>query len=160
MFLSTHVAAGAAVYLAVRDRRWYVKYPVVLLGGFISHYVLDSVISYHEMPLDTWWGLSLLAFQIVCLMAIWYTAADRAQIRWQVFWPPEILSGLWAWLSWDWEWIFGIHWLHLEACRNWAPRYFSRCSPEPLTVLWEVAILALLTAYLTRWGIIKLDSTP
>ena len=55
-----------------------------------------------------------------------------------------LLSGLWAWLSWDWERIAGVSFAH-GACQTWAPRYFSECSQCKWTALWEVAIILGLT---------------
>ena len=55
-----------------------------------------------------------------------------------------LLSGLWAWLSWDWERVSGVAWAH-AACTTWAPRYFHECSDRPLTALWEVALILGMT---------------
>jgi hypothetical protein len=55
-----------------------------------------------------------------------------------------LASGLWAWLSWDWERIAGFSWAH-AACTSWAPRYFSECSQNPWTAMWEVALIVGLT---------------
>jgi hypothetical protein len=54
-----------------------------------------------------------------------------------------LLSGLWAWLSWDWERL-GVSFAH-GACQTWAPRYFSECSQNGWTALWEVALIVGLT---------------
>lgn len=55
-----------------------------------------------------------------------------------------LLSGLWAWLSWDWERLAGVSWAH-AASSSWAPRYFSECSQNAWTALWEVALILMLT---------------
>jgi len=55
-----------------------------------------------------------------------------------------LASGLWAWLSWDWERIAGVSFAH-GASQTWAPRYFSECSDEPWTALWEVGLIVGLT---------------
>lgn len=55
-----------------------------------------------------------------------------------------LLSGLWAWLSWDWERMFNVSFAH-SACTSWAPRYFSECSQNGWTALWEVGLIVGLT---------------
>jgi hypothetical protein len=67
-----------------------------------------------------------------------------------------LLSGLWAWLSWDWERIAGVSWAH-AACTSWAPRYFSECSQNPWTSLWEVAIIIGLTILIVGRELGKTD---
>lgn len=54
-----------------------------------------------------------------------------------------LASGLWAWLSWDFERL-GVSFAH-GAASSWAPRFFSECSQNAWTALWEVALIVMLT---------------
>ncbi len=142
MLAATHMMAGTAIYRLAEGKPWHLRWPAVIAGGFASHYILDSVASYHRLPGGSWITVGLVAVQVAAVWALWYTSAVRAKRTWQIVVPPELLAGLWAWLSWDWERIVGWNHLHLDSCQTWAPRYFSECSANPWTALWEVGLVA------------------
>ncbi len=150
MLAGTHILVGAAIYRLAENKPGWVKVPAVLFGGFASHYLLDSVASYHRLG-DNWYDLALTGVQIAAVTITWLTGALEAK-GWQIFAPPMLLSGLWAWLSWDWERVFRLTWLHLDSCKTWAPRFFSECSSNPWTALWEVGLVVGLASLLWRYN--------
>ena len=143
---------GAAIYRLAEQKPLWLRIPLVITGGFVSHYILDSVASYHKSFPDTWYGGVLLLIQMIAVLILWFTSAAKVKHTWQMIMPPELLAGLWAWLSWDWERIVGSNWLHLDSCKTWAPRFFSECSSNPWTALWEVALVVGLTILVTTYS--------
>ena len=114
MWASSHVAVGVAIYEGVKDKPRWVKWPVVVVGGFISHWLLDSIGVYHD--LDTPFAKLIAALAGCCIALLWWLSSRQYQ-GWQKILPPPMISGAIAWLIWDYEWIFPLgdnRWLHFE----------------------------------------------
>lgn len=138
MLAGTHILTGAAIYRLSEGKPWWIRWPAVIGGGFLSHYMLDSMASYHDM--NAWFHWPMCGF-----VAIQAFAVGTILLDWRA-----LASGLWAWLSWDWERLAGVNILH-GGCSSWAPRYFSECSSNPWTGLWEVALVLGLAILVWRW---------
>lgn len=153
MLAGTHIVVGAGIYQLVERKPRWMRWVAVIAGGFFSHYVLDSMTTYHSVygsrlwPWDNnWWPWHNVAYidvQIVAVFAIWFIGALEAR-GWKRLLPPMFLSGLWAWLCWDGERIFGVTWLHVQSIQTWAPRALSGFSRNPWTGLWEVGLVVAL----------------
>ncbi len=137
MLAGTHILAGAAIYRLAEDKPAWVRWPCVIGGGFLSHYVLDSVASYHSIYAHNWYNVAYIAIQAF--------AVGTILLDWRA-----LLAGAWAWLSWDWERVAGVNILH-GGSSTWAPRYFSECSSNPWTGLWEVALVLGLAILAVKW---------
>jgi hypothetical protein len=110
MWVGAHLLAGATVYEVVRRKPLWAKVSLALAGGFVSHWVLDEIGAYHGLHGPWWyWGI-LIGVHVLAVSAI------VRKGRWY------LLSGLWAWLCWDFEWILGSQgrWIHLSGI---FPRY-------------------------------------
>lgn len=155
MLGGTHIVVGGWIYRAAEGRPWWVRWPAVALGGFASHYFLDSIATYHSVygtelwPWDNhwwpWYNVAFIIVQILAVCAVWSIGGFEGK-GWKAVMPPMLLSGLWAWLSWDAERFMGSTWLHVEAAQTWAPRALSAFSRNPWTGLWEVGLVLGLIA--------------
>ena len=160
MLAGSHILAGAAIYRLAEDKPWWVRWPAVVGGGFMSHFVLDSMTTYHMvygtkgMPWDnTWWPACNVAYILVQAFAVsilWGATAAEGKTKLTMILPPALLSGLWAWLCWDAEYFIGSHWLHLTSATSWAPRLIHDASHNPWTGLWEVGLVVGLLALIWR----------
>ncbi len=140
MLAGTHIVVGACIYRVVEDRPWWLRWPAVVVGGFASHFFLDSIATYHSVygtrlwPWDNhWWpwhNIAFIALQIAAVGAVWLFGALDAK-GWRAVMPPMLLAGLWAWLCWDSERFFGSTWLHVESSLTWAPRALSASAEAP-----------------------------
>ena len=137
MLIATHFLFGTAIYKLSNGLPNWIRILLILVGGFVSHFMLDSLSVYHEFDPTTILGIELTIIQILAIGLMWFSTG-----KW-LSW--KILAGLWAFLCWDFEWILPRHYLHLEAVNSWAPRAFAHGATNIYTVLWEVCIIVGLT---------------
>ena len=159
MLAGTHVVAGAWIYRVAEGKPWWVRWPAVVMGGFASHYFLDSIATYHSVygtrlwPWDNhwwpWYNEAFISVQILAVCAVWIIGGVDGK-GWRAIMPPLLLSGLWAWLCWDAERFFGVTWLHVQSAQTWAPRALEAFSRNPWTGLWEVGLVVWLIALTWR----------
>ena len=107
MWASSHVAIGVAIYEGVKDKPRWVKWPTVAVGGFISHWLLDSIPIHHD--LDTPFAKSVAVLTGCSIALLWWLSSRKYQ-GWQRILPPPMIAGAIAWLIWDYEWIFPLGW--------------------------------------------------
>lgn len=155
MLVGTHILAGVALW-ELSPRKLWMKIPVVVGGGYLSHYVLDSMATYQRLRGDEWAFIYSL-IQALAVLIAWWVVIHRAKHRWDSIFPPAMLSGLWAFLCWDYERVLldknYIHWAY-----SFQPRYLGDCSANPWTGLWEVALVAGLLVMLVGDGGLYLSS--
>ncbi len=159
MLAGTHIVFGAAIYRLAESKPWWIRWPAVVAGGFGSHYLLDSITTYHSVygsrfwPWDNhwwpWYNIALIAVQVLAVCMVWLIGALEGR-SWSIIRPTMLLSGLWAWLSWDWERMFGVGWLHVGSAQTWAPRP-AEWSRNPWTALWEVGLVLVLVVLISKW---------
>jgi hypothetical protein len=104
MFAGSHFLGGAGIDRLAEGKPAWIKWPAVIGGGFLSHYVLDSVACYHAMTAQTWENAVLADVQIAAVAS--YLVSCALTREWK-----GIASGFWAWMSWDWERVFDVNWL-------------------------------------------------
>ena len=76
MLAGTHLLAGIAIW-EFSPGPWWVRVPVSLVGGYVSHYVLDSVSSYHQSWPDSWGDVALVWAQMACVAIVIAAIAAR-----------------------------------------------------------------------------------
>lgn len=140
MWASSHVAVGIAIYEGVKDRPRWVKWPVVVAGGFISHWLLDSIPIYHDI--DTPLAKSVAVTAGCCIALLWWLSS-RQYHGWQRILSPQMIAGAIAWLIWDYEWIFPLGWhryLHFKLL-SWTAAGMVR-PPVDHSVLIELLLIS------------------
>lgn len=93
MWMTTHIAFGTTIYDSIRHERKWLRWVLLVVGGFLSHWLLDSTAIYHFFTWDTWWDYFFVAWQGIGLL--W--------LLWWCGWK-QVLLGIIAWLTWDIEW--------------------------------------------------------
>jgi hypothetical protein len=95
MWMTTHIATGAVIYDSTWGEKKWLRWLLIVLGGFVSHWLLDSTAVYHYFTWDNWWDYAFVGWQAIGLI-------------WLLLWCSwrQILAGFIAWLSWDIEWLF------------------------------------------------------
>jgi hypothetical protein len=146
--------AGGAMW-KFSPRKWWLKIPAVICGGYLSHYMLDSMSTYQRLRGDNW-ALIYTLIQVVAALVAWWVVAHQAKYRWDAICPPAMLSGLWAFGCWDWERALGKNYIHWAF--NWMPRYLGDCSSNPWTGFWEVALVVGLLVMIVGDGGLYLPS--
>ena len=130
MWAASHVTIGAVIYESVEDEPRWLKWPLVVIGGFISHWLLDSVGVYHDLDELKWYNLLFILFNVIVIIGLWWLAARRYSSLLYKILPPHILAGLIAWFIWDLEWVMPSWWPNVHdyfVSRTWSG---SRTDPE------------------------------
>jgi len=109
MWLASHVIAGAWIYDSVRNERVWLRWLLVVVAGFLTHWLLDSVPVVHTLEIlpPQWLGL-VLFWNFGAVAGLWYLCVLRKRGLRKLMPPNHILAGLVAWLIWDIEHLFGI----------------------------------------------------
>lgn len=134
--LAGHIVLGAATYKAVEDKPAWLRWLLLIPAGFTTHWILDSVIAYHDYSLQHWYDWLILAINILAVYFLFSTLVvkrGRQSLG-------AVISGLWFWLCWDWEWLFSGRFLHL----NDSPilsRYFPAQSLNPWSGMLEICFV-------------------
>jgi hypothetical protein len=76
MLAGTHLLAGVAIY-EFSPGPWWLRLPLVGVGGYASHYLLDSAASYHRCWPDSWGDVGLLWVQAACVSVVLGVMAYR-----------------------------------------------------------------------------------
>ena len=69
MLASTHILAGVALW-EFSPGPWWLRLPLMGVGGYVSHYLLDSAASYHRCWPDSWYDVGLVMVQAFCLSMV------------------------------------------------------------------------------------------
>jgi hypothetical protein len=67
MLAGTHVLTGIAIW-EFSPGPWWVRIPLAAVGGYVSHYLLDSAASYHRC--DSLGDVGLLWVQMACVSVV------------------------------------------------------------------------------------------
>ena len=78
MLAGTHILAGIAIW-EFSPGPWWARLPVAAVGGYVSHYILDSVASYHRC--DSWADVGLIWVQMACCAVVIGAMASRRRAR-------------------------------------------------------------------------------
>jgi hypothetical protein len=128
----------------------WLRWPLALTGGFLSHWVLDGLSIFHRFQSLNAWSIGAISVQAIAItfafMVLW---ANRQIV-------PYLISGLWAWLSWDWEhaYIALLHkpyaceFLHCQAAQIGLFPRSIRVTPEWTTLI-EMLLVVIFTATIT-----------
>ena len=137
MWASTHIAAGTLVYDATWGEKRWLRWALIVFGGFATHWLLDSTAVYHFFTWHNWWDYAFAAGQV---------AAFGVLVAWCG--PRQLVAGIIAWLSWDIEWVFRYFgWLGQEGFLH---RYLLATSSsgqhftEPVSAALEATLLVAL----------------
>jgi hypothetical protein len=76
MLLGTHVLTGIFLW-EFSPGPWWVRIPLSGVGGYVSHYLLDSAASYHQSWPDSWGDVALIWVQMTCIGAVLGVMAYR-----------------------------------------------------------------------------------
>ena len=146
MWIASHVGVGSLIHEAVKDEPKWAKWSVVIAGGFVSHWVLDEISTYHTISLQHWYDILFIALNTVSVALMWWSSGRGLTGRARLL-PPQFLAGLIAWLIWDWEWFAGSHgrWMHL----NWFPRYVSDIYKLDSSAI-QVSLIVMLTVVVVK----------
>jgi hypothetical protein len=66
MLAGTHILCGVAIW-EFSPGPWWVRIPLAAVGGYVSHYLLDSAASYHQCWPDSWADVALVWVQMACV---------------------------------------------------------------------------------------------
>ena len=66
MLAGTHILIGVLIW-EMSPGPWWVRVPLSVAGGYVSHYVLDSVATYHDCWPDSWVDVALVWVQMGCV---------------------------------------------------------------------------------------------
>jgi hypothetical protein len=80
MLAGTHIVCGIAIYEATERLGW-LRLPLVLGGGYVSHYLLDSAASYHQSWPDSLVDVGLLWVQMACVAIVIGAIVARRRAR-------------------------------------------------------------------------------
>lgn len=80
MLAGTHILIGVLIW-EMSPGPWWVRVPLSVAGGYVSHYVLDSVATYHDCWPDSWWDVGLVWVQMACVGVVIGTIAARRRER-------------------------------------------------------------------------------
>jgi len=69
MLAGTHLLAGVCIW-EFSPGPWWVRIPMAAVGGYVSHYVLDSAASYHKCWPDSWYDVALIFVQMACVAIV------------------------------------------------------------------------------------------
>jgi hypothetical protein len=150
MWIASHVGVGSLIYEAVKDEPKWAKWSMVVAGGFVSHWMLDEIGTYHVISLQHWYDILFIAVNTISVCLMWWVSG-RGLTGWARLLPPQFLSGLIAWLIWDWEWLAGSHgyWIHHAQVNNAFPRY-ARDVYQLSSVTIQLCLIALLTMVVVK----------
>ena len=133
MWASSHVGIGIAIYEGVKDRPRWVKWPIVVVGGFTSHWLLDSIGIYHDVYIP-------FAVLTGCSIALLWWLSSRLYEGWQRILPPHMIAGGIFWLIWDFEWLLPFangYWIHHPLLgMTWMGR-----RPDPQSTILELLLI-------------------
>jgi hypothetical protein len=76
MLAGTHIVCGIFLW-EMSPGPWWVRIPLVAVGGYVSHYLLDSAASYHQSWPDSWADVAILWVQMVCVSVVIGTIAGK-----------------------------------------------------------------------------------
>ena len=151
MWLFAHMVSGALAWECLKDEKKWIIWLLLPIQWFFWHWILDLARAdiYHNVFHLSAWNIFFWIFNFVGILAlIWFSGRRRK--GWRKIFSPHILSGLGAWLIWDWEWIVyklggGYpHFLH-EHLLNLDPT-----NPWSAVILECVAVFALMLAAAPR----------
>jgi hypothetical protein len=150
MWIASHIGVGSLIYEAVKDEPKWAKWSLVVAGGFVSHWVLDEIGTYHVVSLQHWYDILFIAVNAVSVGLMWWASGRGLTGRARLL-PPQFLAGLIAWLIWDWEWLAGSqgHWIHHAQVNDAFPRYV-RDVYQLSSVTIQLCLIALLTAVVVK----------
>ena len=114
MWAASHVTIGAVIYESVEDEPRWLKWPLVVIGGFVSHWLLDSVGVYHDLSDLRWYDVLFIFFNVVAIIGLWLLAGRRFSGLYYKILPPHMLAGLLAWFMWDLEWVMPSWWPNIH----------------------------------------------
>jgi hypothetical protein len=69
MLAGTHILSGIAIW-EFSPGPWWARIPLAAVGGYVSHYLLDSAASYHQSWPDSWGDVGLLWVQMACVSVV------------------------------------------------------------------------------------------
>jgi len=69
MLAGTHILSGIAIW-EFSPGPWWLRLPLVGIGGYVSHYLLDSAASYHRCWPDSWADVAILWVQMACVAIV------------------------------------------------------------------------------------------
>jgi len=109
VWLASHICMGAVLYEGTKAERKWLCWLLVCIGGFVSHWLLDSVPVVHTLEIlpKPWLGL-ILFWNFAAVAGLWWLCTLRKRRFRKLIPPNHILAGLVAWLIWDIEHLFGI----------------------------------------------------
>ncbi len=149
MWIASHVGVGSLIYEAVKNEPKWAKWSVVVAGGFVSHWVLDEIGTYHALGLYHSYDILFIALNAVSMSLMWWSSGRGLTGRARVL-PPQFLAGLIAWLIWDWEWFAGSQgrWIHLSGI---FPRYVRDVYTLDSSIIQVLLIVMLTVAVVKPW---------
>jgi hypothetical protein len=147
MWIASHVGVGSLIYETVKDEPKWAKWSVVVAGGFVSHWVLDEVSTYHTLSFNHWYDIMFIALNAVSVSLIWWSSGRGLTGRARLL-PPQFLAGLIAWLIWDWEWFAGSQgrWIHLSGI---FPRYVRDVYALDSSYI-QISLITMLTVVVVK----------
>jgi hypothetical protein len=80
MLAGTHILCGVAIW-EFSPGPWWLRLPLVGIGGYVSHYLLDSAASYHRCWPDSWGDVAILWVQMCCVAIVIAAIVARRRAR-------------------------------------------------------------------------------
>lgn len=111
MWLASHFASGVLLRDSLKGERKAIRWPLIVLGAFVFHWLFDSTNVAHILQQMAWWQQAIIiSWNFLWLGTICYRCRRRK--HW-----GYILAGLIGWLIWDIEWLVpglagGAGWIH------------------------------------------------
>lgn len=134
--IAGHPVLGAVTYKALGDRPVWLKWLLVIPAGFVTHWILDSVISYHSYSFNCWYDCLIVGVNIGSMILLAFFLLRNK--GWSGMW--NLLAAIWFWIVWDWDHIFGGMFLH-KTDHAILARYFATQSPDPWSVVLELCFV-------------------
>jgi hypothetical protein len=121
MWIVPHFAAGCLIYETVKEQPSWIKWPLAVTGGLVSHWILDEVSTNHSIQWNSApFNMGMIYLNVFCGLAIYMSyAISEGKIL-----PYAIISGLLAWGIFDLGWLLGYgNWIHNADSSGFLPRY-------------------------------------